>query len=235
VERAEEGRGMKNNVEWDARYRSHRDHSLWPWSDVVSYVMRHVVAKVKLNENFHVLELGCGMGANIPFLTNLGAQYFAIEQSEFAVESIKKKFPGLRSNIVCANFTEQIPFEEEFDLVIDRSSLTHNSTSAIQRCLRMIYQITKPRAWFIGVDWFSTGHGEYTRGDSAEDAFTRKGFVDGQFAGVGQVHFSTAEHLLELFHKFNLTALDHKQIDRVIPPDKSPLAVWNFVAEKKSI
>ena len=38
--------------------------SIWPWSDLVSYVMRYT----KINENYKVLEIGCGSGANIPFL-----------------------------------------------------------------------------------------------------------------------------------------------------------------------
>ena len=53
---------MSFSNEWENRYKAKTHLSIWPWSDLVSLVMRHKPIK----ENFKVLELGCGAGANIP-------------------------------------------------------------------------------------------------------------------------------------------------------------------------
>ena len=56
--------------EWDNLYTSNAHMSVWPWSDLVSYVMRY--ARPKDPSNCKVLELGVGAGANIEFFYGSG-------------------------------------------------------------------------------------------------------------------------------------------------------------------
>ena len=212
--------------EWDRRYRQHSDMSVWPWSDVVSYVMRHVHSQKKLC----VLEIGCGAGANIPFLLSLGYKYYGIEGSPTIVAKLKKRFPSIKKNIVAGDFTSEIPFDKKFDLVIDRSSLTHNTTEGIKRCLDLIYEKMKDDAKYIGIDWFSTSHQDYSKGIRV-DKHTRTGYTTGQFANVGTVHFSNKSHLTKLFEKFEILALEHKTVVSEIP-ERKKFAVWNFIVRK---
>lgn len=220
---------MSFSKEWDERYNADTNLSIWPWSDVVSYVMRYARPNTA---DCRVLELGCGAGANIPFFQNLGVQYYSIEGSISIVERLWERFPALKDRIVAGDFTADIPFPEQFDLIVDRSSLTHNTTSAIHGCLELVYQKLKPNGKFIGIDWFSTLHPDSKNGVPDEDIYTRRDFTHGQFAHVGRVHFSDKAHLLELFSKYEITIMEHKIIQREIPETGLTLAVWNFVAEK---
>lgn len=217
---------MTFSKEWDHRYRQHSDMSVWPWSDLVSYVMRHVHSQKKLC----VLEIGCGAGANIPFLLSLGYKYYGIEGSPTIVAKLKRKFPNIMKNIIAGDFTSEIPFDEKFDLVIDRSSLTHNTTEGIMRCLDLVYEKMKDDAKYIGIDWFSTAHQDYSKGTKV-DKYTRSGYTKGQFANVGMVHFSNKSHLTKLFKKFEILALEHKTVISEIP-EKKKFAAWNFIAKK---
>ncbi|MFZ2136467.1 MAG: class I SAM-dependent methyltransferase [Xanthobacteraceae bacterium] len=97
--------------------------SEWPWSDLVSLVHRHAKPE---NGYRRVLELGCGAGANIPFLQSLGMDYCAVEGSSFIVARLRARFPEIAANIVVGDFTRKIPFTSRFDLVIDRASVTHH-------------------------------------------------------------------------------------------------------------
>lgn len=67
---------------WNKIYKRNEQISIWPWSDLVSIVMRHT--KPTTND-FKVVELGCGAGANIPFFLSLGVEYYSIEASEIIV------------------------------------------------------------------------------------------------------------------------------------------------------
>ena len=155
---------MTFSKEWDQRYRQHSHMSVWPWSDLVSYVIRYVHLQKKL----YVLEIGCGAGANIPFVLSLGYKYYGIEGSPTIVSKLKKRFPSIKKNIVVGDFTSKIPFDEKFDLVIDRSSLTHNTTEGIRRCLDLVYEKMKDDAKYIGIDWFSTLHQDYPKGTKVD-------------------------------------------------------------------
>ena len=203
--------------------------SVWPWSDMVSYVMRYARPT---GPGFRVLELGCGAGANIPFFLSLGVEYFGIEGSPAIVEKLKERYPALKDNIVAADFTLGIPFDGEFDLVVDRASLTHNATVAIVRCLDAVHAKLKPGGKYVGVDWFSTAYSDYRKGIAAEDEFTRTGYREGSFVDVGRVHFSDKSHLIDLFNQFEMMVLEHKIIQREIPDDGWHFASWNLVVRK---
>lgn len=220
---------MSFSPEWDARYRASTHMGVWPWSDVVSYVMRHARPA---GEHFRVLELGCGAGANIPFFLSLGVEYHGIEGSPSIVGKLRERFPTLKDNIVIGDFTRELPQTGEFDLVLDRASLTHNATADIARCLDLVHRKLKPGGKFIGVDWFSTAYSDYPKGSPGDDEFTRQGYREGSFADVGRVHFSDKRHLLELFGKFEMLMMEHKTVRREIPDDGWDFASWNFVARK---
>jgi len=221
---------MSFSFEWDERYSADTHMSIWPWSDLVSYVMRYVRPN---SAQFKVLELGCGAGANIPFFTHLGAGYYAIEGSPTVVKKLQERFPKLKNNIVIGDFTQDIPYDEIFDLVVDRASLTHNTTSAIENALSIVYDKIKPGGKFIGIDWFSTEHTDFRGGGATEDYYTRKNYTDGQFAHVGCVHFSDKKHLQELFAAFEIEIMELKIVQREVPEDNYIFASWNLVAGKR--
>lgn len=220
---------MAFSTEWERRYQENTHISIWPWSDLVSYVMRYARPD---HEGFRVLELGCGAGANIPFFQYLGVDYYAIEGSSAIVDRVCNKFPELKGKIVVGDFTKEIDFDLPFDLIVDRGALTHNTTAAIKNCLGMVYASLKQGGKMIGIDWFSFSHTEFKKGIQVEDQYTRSGYTDGQFAFVGNVHFSDENHLLDLFDQFTMEILEHKVINKQIPEDGQVFAAWNFVARK---
>ena len=79
--------------------------SIWPWSDLVSLVMQYKLPK----EEFRVLELGCGAGANIPLFIALGADYYAVEGSQTIVNQLHKQYPQFKDNIIVGDFTKDMP------------------------------------------------------------------------------------------------------------------------------
>jgi len=201
---------------------------VWPWSDLVSHVMRYGRPD---RPGYRVLELGCGAGANIPFFTAMGMEYHAIEGSEEIVGRLWRRFPELKSGIVVGDFTKEITAPGHFDLVVDRASLTHNTTAAIKDAIALLKARLKPGSKFIGIDWFSTEHSDYSAGEQVEDVYTRRDVAKGTFAGVGRVHFSDQAHLEQLFSGFQFQSLEHKTVRREIPAgDNHVSAVWNFVA-----
>ena len=87
-----------------------------------------------------MLELGCGAGANIPFFQSIGVQYYGIEGSVYQTDLLKKRFQDENVTIVAGDFTKEIPFDMDFDLILDRGSLTCNSTEDIKKSIDMVYE-----------------------------------------------------------------------------------------------
>jgi SAM-dependent methyltransferase len=215
---------------WDAAYREGRHWSVWPWSDVVSCTLRHARPEHGFRR---VLEIGCGAGANIPFFERLGVDYAAVDGSDFVVAKLAAAYPHLQGKIAVGDFTESIPLAGPFDLVVDRAALTHNTTAAIRRGLGLVHGVLRPGGKLIGVNWFSTAHGDAAAGDSI-DEHTRTNIGAGPFAGIGVVHFSDRGHIVGLIEAagFRIERLDHHESAGVIPAQSVRLGWWNFVAVK---
>ena len=221
---------MSFSAQWEQIYRNGSNISIWPWSDLVSYIHRYAKP---FSSGTKVLEIGFGAGAIIPFFLSIGVDYFGIEGSDSIVARVRERYPELKDRLKTGDFIRQ-NYLDTYDLVVDRSSMTHNDTNAIRAGLKNLCVAMKPGAKYIGIDWFSVEHSDFGLGDSV-DEFTRANITEGQFVGVGNVHFSTEEHLIELFSSagMELIRLEHKMYKTEIPKQEHIFAAWNFVAEKK--
>jgi hypothetical protein len=220
---------MAYSKQWDTVYDQGSNLSIWPWSDLVSYVYRY--APIKSSET-KVLEIGFGAGANIPFFRKLGVCYLGIEGSDAIASKVRERYPDWNANLLTGDFIEH-RYDGKYDLVVDRSSMTHNDTGAILRGLQNISKAMTEDAKYIGIDWFSTLHSGFSMGE-AVDEHTKCNIAEGQFHGVGKVHFSDETHLIELFQASGLriTRLEHKEVRSMVPVTGQVFASWNLVAEK---
>lgn len=221
---------MSFPVEWNECYRANTHMSVWPWTDLVSAVMRFARPS---GPDFRVLELGCGAGANIPFFNKLNVQYFGIDGSPFIVNKLYDFFPELSDRIVVADFAREIPFNVEFDLIVDRAALTCNSTASIRNSLNLIRNKLKEGGKYIGIDWYSRDYSFYSNRKDI-DSHTHI-FYEGPFMETGQVHFSDKAHLLELFKDFEILYLVHKVHKQALPNENFLAASWDIVVQKRTL
>jgi SAM-dependent methyltransferase len=220
---------MSFSKEWENIYDNNQQMIMWPWSDLVAYVMRYSKPK---NDGLKVLEIGCGAGPNIAFFQSIKADYYATEGSQTIVNYLINKYPSLAGKIKVADFTKELPFDETFDLIVDRAAITHNTTAAIKNCIALISEHLKPGGIFIGIDWFSTSHSEFNKGIFVGDKNTKDDFPDGQFHKVGQVHFSDGPHIRELFKDFEFIKLEQKVVTQEFPQSDFRQAYWDFAVKK---
>lgn len=222
---------MTFSTEWENLYSSSSHMSIWPWSDLVSYVHRYAGPSKGYSR---VLELGCGAGANIPFFLNIGADFYSIEGSESAVGNLLRIYPQLENKVLVGDFTKSLMFSGAFDLVIDRASLPHNETCAITHTLSLIYDGLRDGGKFIGIDWFSDRHADANRGDPIDEHTRCNLPLDSHLSGTGVVHFFSEEHIRKVLEHagFKIEILEHKLVERRIPNNGIQLGWWNFVAVK---
>ena len=230
---------MAFSKEWDDVYKNQKHLSVWPWTDIVSYYMRYVKPALE-GRMPKILELGFGAGANIPFYKSINADFYGIEGSKTIVEKIKNEYKEYASNIICNDFTKEIPFSEKFDVIIDRASVTHNDTATIIKTISMVKDCLVKNGIYIGIDWFSTSHSEFNSKAEIIDKNT-KVFTEGYFHGLGKVHFSDEKHIREVFKNFKIIKMEHKiHTDYTKEDDKQLndnrvkiVAAWNFAAQLK--
>jgi cyclopropane fatty-acyl-phospholipid synthase-like methyltransferase len=216
--------------QWEDEWRQRDNYPEWPWTDLVSAIHRHT----NLEPGDKVLELGCGAGANVPFLLDLGVEYYAIEGAESAVETVHERFPSIKDTVVVGDFTETIPFDEQFDCVVDRGALVANTTEAIESGLALTHDVLRDDGVILTIDMYSTDHSEYKQKEGeCVDEFTRTEFDEGPFSGLGEVHFCSESHLRDLYSReYEIEFLEHKVKTQVYPETGDRHAAWDVVARK---
>lgn len=89
------------------------------------------------------------------FFKSLGCTYKGIEGSETKVGELNDTYADEFIKIECGDFTRLLPTEEEYNLILDRGSITHNNTADILHVLEMGSKVLSKGGLFFGIDWFS--------------------------------------------------------------------------------
>tara|TARA_B100000795_G_scaffold265002_1_gene246249 strand:- start:2189 stop:2848 length:660 start_codon:yes stop_codon:yes gene_type:complete len=192
-----------SKIKWNQIYKNKKQHSIYPWSNLVSVVKNIHNNK---NSNIKVIEIGCGLGANINFLLECGFDYYGIDYSAYAINSLKKKFPKLKNNLFVIDFTkEKFPKMIKFNLIIDRASGTHCSTKGFKNFLDLYEENFTSDVMYVAIDWFSKKCTDAKYGLKI-DAFSKNNFKSGQFKDCGIVRFNDEKHIKQnLFKKWKCT------------------------------
>lgn len=215
---------------WEDKYKSNLELSIWPWDEVIALTHRYCNIKKELI----ILELRCGAGANIPFFQSIKANYYAIEGSQTIVKRLQNSFNDSKINITCGDFTKDFEFDEiigKVDLIIDRSSVTHNTTKSIQNVIKMALKALKPGGKYMAFDWFDINSDAYKNDEKIEIDSNTFVFKNGYFAGLGNVHFSDENHIKELFSDFKIDYLINNIKNQLLPTPKLNSS-FTFVATK---
>jgi ubiquinone/menaquinone biosynthesis C-methylase UbiE len=128
-----------------------------------------------------VLDLGCGTGANMQMLIEMGAEVVGVDMSEFALKYCKEK----KLDVVLGT-AEKIPFEAgKFDLVLASDVLEHIENDA--NAVTEIKRVLRPQGVFISTvpahQWLFSPH------DSSLHHFRR--YSRKQFFNLLKVEFNS--------------------------------------------
>lgn len=221
---------MDSIAEWDRVYRAGKQLSVFPWSDVVSYVKRYV----PIREKMRVLELGFGAGANISFFRSLNADYWGIEGSRCITDKVKEAHPYYAEHLFCGNFFENELPEGSFDLILDRGSTYASTEDRIIQLFKRCRNKLTANGILIGIDWFSTKHSDYNNPEcEVVDELTRKNYRSGQFKDSGIVHFCDEKCIRErILAGYSIKVLEHKTSEMLFP-EKKTCAMFNVMAVLK--
>lgn len=224
-----------SSFEWEKVYEGGLQNNSFPWSDLVSLYHQYKSELLTNRTSIKVVEFGSGTCNNYPLFKNIGADYWGIESSETAVSESVRKFPELDGKLIKCSFHET-PLEiTDIDYVIDRGSITCNSSAYIRNLVGEIYSRLTPGGLFIGVDWFSDKHSEYPNGQNYfGDPLTKHNFLSGYFQNLGITHFTNEIDLRHSLKSFQLLHLSEKIVDVLESTitHKNTFASWSFVARK---
>lgn len=165
-----------------------------------------------------VLDLGCGRGRNMHFLSKLGFVVHGCDWSRTALEVAKSHLqPGTAALFSVADLT-QLPYpNNSFAAVVSVHVLPYLVTANIRQGVKELWRVLHHGGW-VYVDLLDEADSEYGRGPKLE----RHTFLDED--GV-PIHFSTKSEVKELFADFH--------IQRQTRHDLGQRIIWEIWAQKQ--
>jgi len=205
--------GLTDGLEWESIYSNGGQLNKWPYSEVVSFFSRMYLTWGG-NKKPRILEVGCGVGNNLWFLSDAGFEVSGIDYSSTAVEHARERLNGLgvEADLRAGDF-KNLPFKDEsFDFVLDRAALQHNFPDDLEQAVSEIHRVLVHGGTFFANQFPGAEHPDRLLGSEvAPKSFNH--FSGGAFGNVGLTSFFSLADLEELFRDWNRATISRLRTD----------------------
>mgnify|MGYP001452649315 CR=1 FL=1 len=204
----------------------------YPAEPLVRFIGKNYKDRVK-NKKIKVLEIGCGTGANLWYLSKNNFQTFGVDGSNVALNKAKKliKKHNEKCDLTRADIIN-LPFEDEyFDLIIDIECLYSNSLSKSKIILKEIDRVLKKRGIFFSLS-FSTktsGYGDGTQLAGEKNTYTKlnSGPLKNEY---GIIRFMNIRNIYKLYALFEIVSIE--KVSRTYNNLKEIIEEWIIITKK---
>jgi len=203
----------KKPQSWDPMWEDLFKSQAWgkyPPEELIRFVARNFYS-VKERSQVDMLEVGCGAGACLWFITREGFSATGIDGASAALEKARDllKKDNLNANLICGDIIQldEIVGDKQFDFIYDVGCLQCNRVDQIKEIVSKSFKLLKP-----GGKIFSIMVSEDPSARKSGKEIEPNTFVDiteGCLAYRGLNHICTEAEIKELFSQFDNLEIDY--------------------------
>jgi SAM-dependent methyltransferase len=223
----------RNVAYWNELFSLRPRWSRYPSEELTGFIARRFPDREQ-RRTLKALDIGCGPGTDLWFLTREGFAIAGMDGAATAIELARERFraEGLLQALAQADLRvgdfSTLPWDDaSFDLVIDIQAISHNTLPKIRSTIAEIWRVLKP-----GGRFFARMFGDQTTGILSGVALEdRTTYPDcGPLVGGGLVHAFTEDELITL-----LSAFQELNTDWVLRRLYNKFDVFEWVVEARKI
>lgn len=199
------------NAGWDVIFRD-REWGKYPPEELVRFIARNFYSTPD-RKAVKILEVGCGPGANLWYLSREGFSVYGMDGSQVALEKARNRLAGegLEVQLHCGDILS-LPFPSDFfDCVIDIECLYANTAADTRRILEAIHRVLKSGGLFFSKTFMTGTYGDGlgVRVEGERNTFSE--LQEGAFhKGYGVVRFTDEQDIQTLYgERFAVQSVDH--------------------------
>lgn len=213
-------------------YASGKHFNLYPYDSVVSFIFRNY-PREKLRNEINILEIGCGAGNNLWFMSREGFRTYGIDISQTAISFAQKRFASenLPVELKVGSFLELPWANETMDLCIDRCSLACVSFSDQIKAIQEVKRVLRPGGLFF-YNGYSDKHISAHHGYKSDDG--RVVNIDrGTLQGVGGIGFLSPTDVYSLFgNGWDIKCIEHVEVTECTRSSNEVHAEWRVISQR---
>lgn len=182
---------------WEDVYKKTMFGGGYPDVNLIRFMARNLYSRDRFSTR--VLEVGCGIGANLWYLAREGFDTFGLDGSSTAVKKCQKRMKemNLPCHLVVNDACSMQYPDNYFDAVLDLECIYANTLPDIKKILSEVYRVLKKNGLF-----FSMMFGRETWGYGMGKEIEPHTFVEMKnriFEGRGMAHFFSEEEIRDIF------------------------------------
>lgn len=212
---------------WENIYLRNEQLNIYPFYDLISFYIKNF----KSLKNFKTLEIGCGYGNNIEFMSKMKHDVYGIDASKTIIKKAKERFKNKDNvKLFCQDFSKLDFKSNFFDFILNRESLTCVSKKYAIESLKQCKKVLKKNGLMYST--FVSNMNTFN-GITIKDDLTYK--LAGNYSNVAQLRFYNIIEIQEIFqlNKFEIIELyHHSKIDYIKKPIDC-LSYWTVIAKKR--
>lgn len=188
---------------WDDLF-SRVEWGRYPGEELIRFIAR-TFYKAPDRKAVHILEVGCGTGANLWFLAREGFSAYGLDGSQIALEraeSLLKK-DGLSAELRLGDAMKLPYVDASFDAVLDVECIYANSLKDTEVILAEIHRVLKPGGWMYSKTFCTGMNGESTGRRMQDEPNTFVEMPDGPLhKDYGIIRLTPEEDIPQIYHRF---------------------------------
>lgn len=182
--------------QWEDVYKNTSFGGGYPDTHLVRFIARNLYSHDR--KTTKILEVGCGVGANLWYLIREGFDVYGLDGSKTAIRKCFDRLEkqGLSCHLTAGDACSMDFPDEVFDAIVDVECIYANTIADIKKILGRVYQTLKTGGLFFSM-MFSRRTWGYGLGEEIEPNTFAK-IKNKIFEGRGIAHFFTAEEVRSL-------------------------------------
>jgi len=217
---------MAWNKEWDDVFAS-KAWGKYPSEELIRFIAKNFYSS-RNRKKIKILELGCGTGSNLWYLSREGFSIYGIDGSKIAVEKsverINREVPSWSGSIKIGDFSKKLAFDDEtFDAIIDVQAISCNDLTSSLQIYKDCKRVLK-KDGLIFTKMFSS-----VCLDSSTSLFIAP--KDGIFSNMGKIRFTSmkdAKTLMEVYETLSIESLTRARFH----PNHELVEEYIFIGKK---
>ncbi len=214
---------------WDDVFLN-QEWGKYPSEDLIRFTAKNFYKSNNRNA-IKILEVGCGVGANLWYLSREGFSVYGIDGSEIAVKKaihrLNEEFLEWSGNVIQGDILN-IPYQNNFfDAVIDSEAIYANNFDNAKKIYNEIHRVLKP-----GGKLFTKHFANGCWGDKTGESVGYNSWIveEGPMKGKGFTRFATEEDMKVMLEKFLIQ--EFEIISRSLEERKRFIKEWVVIAQK---
>jgi SAM-dependent methyltransferase len=197
---------------WDNVFTS-QEWGKYPSESLIQFVARNYY---KLNRSeVKILEVGCGTGANLWYISREGFQAYGMDGSEIAIGMAKSRMSKeqLSINVEVGDILN-LPYQDNFfDAVIDNECVYCNNFENSIKIIAEIHRVLKRKGKFYSRTFAEQMY--IGKRNDSEKIMEFSNVEDGPLKGKGFVRLSSEDSIKKLYGKqFTIESIDYLEYTR---------------------